>query len=79
MIQRIPDFGPLGRDYLDELRTNALMALDEAKDGSVPAPLLAYVRALEREYLDRRDREARANLDRLWEERMPKFTPKGAI
>lgn len=72
--QRIPNSGPLGRDHLDELRVSALMALDAAPNGSVPDALLDYIRALEREYLDRRHRESVANLDSLWAPRREKFS-----
>ena len=69
----IPNSGPLGRDYLDDLRVGALRALDSAPAGSVPVQLLRYTRALEAEYLNRRDQESRKILDRLWEQRTEQF------
>lgn len=72
-VQVIPNSGPLGSDFLDHLRADALMALDELPDGAIPEALLIYISALEREYLDRRHAQSRASLASLWEPRRPKF------
>jgi hypothetical protein len=72
----IPNSGPLGHDYLDNLRAQALMALDDAPADSVPVALLNYVRALEREYVDRRHQLSRQHLNDLWTPRTDRFTDR---